>query len=1344
MLGLYLFVPIALSANNYNFKIKYMFVSEGLSQNEVTSITSDKYGFMWFGTRGGLNRYDGYKFKQFKPIVNDSNSLQNPSIERLYKDVDGNLLIGTKSGGFSIYDLSNEEFHHLDDSLKNEPNRVISFYEDQKRNLWIGQWTGGITLFNRQTGRQEVYLHNNRVNTITQTNNETIWCGTNDGLFYKTKKGDFVRAELPNKNSEVTRIVKDPEGPYLWLVGWDINLIRYNYEQHSCKTFYLPRSMQSKAVKTYSLMHDEQQRLWIGTWGNGLYLFNKKQETFQRIKVKPEDSNRATVDFEVILDIYNDGKGNIWLGTDGGGVVQLSRKSRFTSISAVFNNELYRRHVNDVLADSQGHIWIGTKEEGLFVTKDKRNYTRVDFAPEHALTKSINIRRISEDLNGNIWVNINQGLYIVRKKGERLQLVPAATYFNSSDLNLVSKAHAMLHDDKYLWVATQDDGLLMYEYNSQKYVLRRHFGSHTEASPFNTNRISTLIKDLKNRLWVGTYKGLYLYDAGANTFNAFNDLTNAYAVNSCDIILSTYVDAQNNIWFGTPCNLHKASEKTDGKFKVELFNQNNGLSDDYISSIIGDYDGHIWISTNNGLSRIDAHDGSINNYDEADGIGGNNYSESACSLGPDSTIYFGGYSDLTFFKPAAIADNVVKPELVFTSFKVLNKEVPINPKGILKKGINEVDKIVLSHGQNEFSFEFSALAFKAPHRNRYAYWLEGFEKSWNDIGRRRHVSFNNLKSGKYKLHVKGTNSNGFWNQKGKSIEIVIKSPPWRTWYAICIYIFLIVLIVFYINRTGQRQAHLEGKARMERMLREKETQMNESKLRFFTDISHEIRTPLTLILAPLNELLKKDISALQTSALVKRLKLIHHNTSRLYYLVNRLLEFRKMEAGKLKLEANEQNIIPLIDNIIIGFNGMATINSVDFKVAMPQTPLMSFVDTEKFQIVIYNLLANAFKYAGKPAKVNLKVLNKVDDIVISVSNNGKGIAQNELAHLFDRFYQARGNEMGSGTGIGLALVKTYVEMHNGEVNVQSTPNINTEFTLTFKKGHAHLPPDALVTPLGQTEELILPLPKDTALPTGKSNNTGTKGASILVVEDNDDVRNYLVELLGEQYEVMWACHGFDGYEKTLQAKPDLVLSDVMMPQMDGFELCDKIKSNELVSYIPVMLLTAKGTSNDQLYGTRKGADVYLTKPFDPDLLLEKVKQLLASRSVLSKKYKQNIKLESFNIELSNEDGQLMKKICSTIEKNLSNADFDPDLLAHSQAMSTSTLYRRVKKLTGKTPGELIRTMRLEKAAILLEKSSLTVSEIVDEIGYLDTKNFRRNFKEFSQMNPMEYRQKKNE
>ncbi|MGV8827793.1 MAG: two-component regulator propeller domain-containing protein [Breznakibacter sp.] len=1322
---------------SHDYSFSYLNTSNGLSQNEVTSIVKDKYGFMWFGTRGGLNRFDGYLFRHFKPMADSENALTGPSIERLALDNCGNILIGSKTGGLCTYDISRELFK-IPDFRNRLPKRIISCLEDRDKNLWIGSWSSGLWHYDSVHDTLINVIKETKVSTILQTSDGVVWCGTSEGLI-KINKG-VVSNVLSFEGSELTEMIIDKDKPVLWLVGWKTHLVRFDYRNGTFSQFKVDGP--SVGVRdSYSIAQDEQGDLFVGTWGQGLFRFDVNRHEFLKICIAPENSSRSKMDFDIVLDIFQDAKGDFWIGTDGGGVVRLFKRSHFNIMNIRTLQEVLRCHVNAIFIDSRKRRWLGTKGDGLFVSADNGLFSKVEFLNNDPLfgMDGIVVKKIIEDPSGNVWVSLDEGLFVVQGSGvDRYKMKRAAVFFDSPDLQGIEKVQDLFFDHSDLWIGTQQKGLFLFRREGLVYREHKNYNSQNRQCFLPENRVTSVLKN-KNDLWVATYQGLFKLNALDSTLVPLDRfLPDGQKVLS-GIVLNTFVDSRNDIWFGTPCSLNRL-QKDGEKYSFTDFTTADGLMDDYVNAVLEDSKGRIWISTNAGLSSLEPKNGEILNYDTSDGVGAVNFTESACYKSINGTLFFGSYEGVTYFNPDEITLNESMPEIVFTNFKIMNNDVKVSEDGLIKKSINELDEVELTYREREFSFEFAALDFKAPHKNQYAYKLEGVDSDWKKIGSRHYLSFSNLSPGVYTLRIRGTNSNGVWSNQTRNLRIVVLTPFWKTWYAIVLYGMVILAVIYLIIRNKLKQEHLFGQIELERLRAEKEHELTEYKLSFFTNVSHELRTPLTLISAPVNELLSSELSGVPAPLLRDRLLLVKKNSDRLYNLINQLLEFRKIDAGKVRLEVTCSDIVPFVDELLAKFKELAVLGNIEFKCSVVPHSVEVCFDEERMEVILSNLLANALKYSGKPGLVQFELDVDSDHFVIKVSNSGKGIAKEELPYLFDRFYQARGSNSMGNSGIGLALVKSYVDLHKGTIEVFSAPNETTTFVLKFKLGTSHFCPNEVLFNDEVQKRIdpvfVQPIEVKAAV---RSINSKGRGSRIVVVEDHDEVRNYLMDLLGSCYEVHAFNDGLAGYDAIVEHKPALVISDVMMPGMDGFELCAKVKSNDTLVHIPVLLLTAKGLPEDELFGTKSGADAYITKPFNPDLLLEKVRQLISVREQLSHKYAQQIKLEGSDIEVDDSDADFLKQAIKLIDQHIADPGFDSDKLAVALAMSSSTFYRRIKKITGQTPRDFMVGIKMKRAAQYLAQTNYTVFEIIEKLGYQETKTFRRNFREVFDLSPSEYR-----
>lgn len=1330
------------STDRENFNIDYLSSKDGLSQSEVTSIVQDKYGFLWFGTRGGVNKYDGYEFKHLKPS-SPINGMISPSTEVMLMDNSNNLWVGTKSGGLCRYNLSTEKFHENDTILRKLPNRITALYQDFDSNIWIGTWQNGVYKYNPINNKLDHFLNEQRVSSITQTSDSTMWFGIGNWLAYLKKgKYELERIRLKTDFYEVTEMTENVNDSCLWLVGWNTGLIQFNYSNFKVEIHELS-NLNILNNSTYSIHLDEKENLYVGTWGKGLYYYDTKTKISETIDLSNVKNRFPTPNLNVILDISKDNDGNLWIGTDGSGAVKLSGTKQFHSISTSKYSQIGEMHVNVVLEDNKGRLWIGTRENGLFVTSDLLNFIKVK-------TKELNqdvliVRAIHQDDQGIIWIGSTgqyNNLLLVEEIGNGEFLLIKPPYFsNDIHTDRLKKITSIFSDNNKIYFGTQQAGLFVFNKKDYGLEFANWFHRDDEHKTFQDNRITSIKPDSYGNIWISTYKGLYLMNNEQKTpVNCF-DLFDVKDKITCDIVLCCWPDNKGKIWFGTPCNINFIEYKSDIK-NLKSFNKEDGLLDEYVNAIIG-VDDNIWFSTNSGISKLNTNTKVIHNFKANQGIGDYNFSEGAVVNGKNGYIYFGGYSDLTYFKPADIKLNLDIPEIEFTSFKILNKEVSVDEDGFLPITINDIEHLTINHKQKEFSFSLSVLDYTNPGSNKYGYRLIAHKDTGNWIytGSRRDISFSNLKPGDYILQFIGSNSNNIWNNDGKKIAIKVLPPPWKSWYAIILYLCILIFILYIINRVTVKEERLKSLAKVEHLNRLKDQEINEYKLRFFTDITHEIKTPITLIKAPVKELFDKGYDNISASFFENRIKLIYNNTIRLSNLLTQLLEFRKVETGNAVLKASPDNIVAFIKSVSETFENHAKTLNVNYSRKFHAKNITLYFDPFKLDVVISNLLVNAFKFCSSiNGEVSISLKDQLEYVSIEVCNNGSKISDSDVDQLFNRFYQGsnKGNRMGSG--IGLFLVKKYVDIHGGEITVKTNPESQTSFSIKLLKGKNHLKPENIIEEETGYTVVQNELPVINDLP--ESFGTFPKGvlhSTILIIDDNEEMNKYLQNIFKAHFIVHSEKNGLEGFKKAIEIQPDLIISDIVMPGADGFELCARLKTNEITKHIPVMLLTARENHNDDLKSIQKGADAYLKKPFDPATLFEKCKQLIATRVILKEKYTKRVVLDSTNKEITSNEEKIIAKSIAIIEKHVDKNYLSSEFLAQEIGMSPSTFYRRIKKATGKSPGELIKQTRLKLAARYLKESNITVSEVIENVGYNDHKHFRDNFKELFGMLPDEYR-----
>jgi signal transduction histidine kinase/DNA-binding response OmpR family regulator/streptogramin lyase len=1337
-------------AQNQQLLKHFLTVENGLSHNEVTSIIQDKDGFIWIGTRGGLNRYDGYEFKVFNQVPGDTNSLVNPSIESLFVDSKGNIWIGTKSGGVSKYNPVTGIFKNIVSNYKKNSNlisgnRVLAFYEDRKGQIWMGTWENGLTVYNENTNQSQHYLGANQISTIIETSDGSIWLGGSNGVYaFSSENNTFKHFSVGNCN----QLIYDNKRKVLWFTGGiQKGLRKLNIKNHQLTAYHIENSFKENQNlhHTYEcFLIDKNNKFWIGTWGTGFYSFNPEQEKFERHLIYPDYRAELNKDYDTVIDIFQDKDNNMWIGTNGGGICVLSPKLAFKSVGYHPDpgKGLSNTRIMSVVDDKKGNLWLGTIGSGLFWSPDRNNFYAV---PNNQFQDSrfFVIKYLYEDHSGKIWAGTNEGIYMIEFKNGKPRMINAEKQFDNN--TFWNTYVSILDTENILWLGGLDAGLYLLDKENNFKTIKRLTKNDPDSGDLNSNRISCMLQDSKQRIWIGTYNGLHFYNSKDTTVQIVENHFSISGEFTGNIITCLNEDLHGNIWIGTPNGLNKLSEKGIKELTVEYYSERDGLASNFVKGISHDAKGNIWLSTNIGISKFEFRTGRFINFDETDGVLGKYFTEASVFRNSNGEIFFGGTQGLTFFNPNKIVTNSVAFKPVFTSLKVLGKIIEarekLDSKEIISKSVSHTNFAEFSYRQNNFEIEFSALDYKAMGRNQYMYKLENHDKDWHKIGTRRFVNFNNLKPGNYKLLVKSSNSHNVWNQEPAILRIRIQPPFWQSWYALLFYILVVVFIVSVIRWNAVKQVRLANSLEMEKMQHDQDLKLNEMKLRFFTNISHEFRTPLTLILAPLKELLGKKEQYELSNEAQNKIGIIKNNTVRLMKLVNQLLDFRKVESGSLKLAASNTNFEEFVAEVCHPFFELAHINKIHFKLNSSLKKQSVWLDRDKFEIIINNLVSNTFKNVHENGEIEISLCEDEDVVSFSVSDNGSGIPSDKIKHIFDRYYSVGKNENQGSSGIGLALVKRYIELHHGSISVVSEPTVHTEFIVSLPKGKKHLKLEEMVSVEKQGHRLSKEeqsLRK--ALPV-KTKSLVKSQECILIVEDNPEINEYITGLLEPLYCVKSAFNGLEGYDIAIEKIPSLIISDIMMPKIDGFEFCQKIRANEMTVTIPFIFLTAKSDEQFKLLGTQIGADDFISKPFDPNLLLEKVKNILESRKKLQKQYSKSIRLEPSDIEITSSEEIFVGKIISFIEENLQNHKFTSDVLASEMNMSNSSLYRKLKALTGSSTAEFVRSIRIKRAAQLLADKDRTITEIAYEVGFNDVKHFRSVFQKQFSCSPSGYREK---
>jgi len=1326
-----------------DFPFASLDIQAGLSDNHVTAIFKDSRGYLWFGTWSGLNRYDGYSFKVFRKNDGDPASLTDDNIQRIFEGPEDKLYIATGTGGINIYDPLTERF------------------------------VPGIDTF-----LQARHLSRYGLLKILQAKDQHYYfIYSNAGIFrYDPGKGGVRVLQLRRgggaPESDVQDAALDSSGG-LWL-SYDNHLLQH-IDLAAKKVVTSTDIMQRKgppAQYGYRLFIDSHSNLWLSLPGtlSGLWEYHPHTGALAHFS---QDSGKARLSSNIVSDIKEDDKGLIWIATDQGGLDLLDRAT-LTVRNLRHSDEERSIAENTITAlykDNTGTMWLGTFKKGISYYQHNMLrfplYRRQPGQPGSLPYNDVNC--FAEDAKNNIWIGTNGGglIYFDRTKNTFTTFLHDEQDPNSLSRDVVVTL-ATGRGGK-LWIGTYQGGLDCYD--GRKFIHYRHRDG--DPSSLADDRVFALREDAGNDLWVATMaSGLDRLDKASGKFYHSN-VSMPYSVSS-DYISSLAQDSAGNLWIGSAFGinvlirstgkyLHFTTENArlsndivhrmtcdhrgnmwvatkqglnvmpKGRDTFQVFLMKDGLPSNTVLNILEDHDHYLWVSTSGGISKIavSEEEGRFRikcmNFDEYDGLQGRDFNENAAFRTAEGEMLFGGPNGFNLFKPGSIGRDEHVPPVVLTGLQLYNKEVAL-PASLLAGG-----QLVLSYDENNFTLEFAALGYINPRKNRYKYQLSGFDKDWNQTdGRNRRATYTNIDPGDYYFRVLASNSDGVWNDKGITIHIVVKPPFWKTGFAYFLYVLLILSALYAGRMRIIRRAKARFALAEERREALRVHELDRMKIKFFTNLSHEFRTPLSLILSPVDKLIRglDDPGRRQLAMTIER------NAKRLLHLVNQLLDLRKMEVNELKLNMHRGDIAAFIKATADSFMDLADERGITFTYDSRLEHLPALFDKDKIERILFNLLSNAFKFTSTGGSVDVRVTAAERDakgalLELKVKDTGIGIPAVLQGKIFESFFQGEspGHMRNQGTGIGLAITREFVEMHGGSIRVESTPDKGSCFTVLLPV--TLLPESSLGSAILVEEEGI-------ARKSGEYTDQPSPPAAgderrfkILLVEDDDDFRFYLKDNLASLFMILEAADGKEGWQKTLSAQPDLVVSDVNMPLMDGLELSRKIKSDERVRHIPVILLTALSSEQDQLRALGLGVNDYISKPFNVEILISRIRNLLAFKGTVEETLKRRVHAEPTDIEAQPEETEedFIRMAVEILEKNIANPDFSVDEWSRELGLSRTTLYKRIVSATGSTPIGFIRSFRMKRAAQLLEKTRHNVAEVAYMVGFNNPKYFARYFKE---------------
>ena len=1325
-LALILFLcPLLLFAEP--FTIEKLGMEQGLSNSYIVGITQDQQGYMWFATESGLNRFDGHSFRVYRKNGLPNKTINSNELNMVYADKTDNIVwIATQRTGLNAFDTKTEKFtYYTADS--NIPNSIITndvtyIAPAWDGNLWVCTYHFGVEYFDKKA---KTFKHFNQ-STLHGFVSNHVWCVADDnhgklyighvfnGLSVLNLKDRKVKnyRNIPGDptsfpGEEVTALHIDKRnnvwvGTNNGLALFDPISEKFTVIQNNPRN---PNSLASNRI--LSIKELDNDKLWIGTNQGGINILDLRQITFlnpgniyfQHIDANDDDDGLSNL---AVKSIYQDSFHNIWIGTLGGGIDVISNRSRFFKAWTYSpyrgaRNSLSTKLACGICTDSDNRVWIGT--DGGIDVYDKGlktvHYSKgTGDIPDNFIVSEM------KDSEGNLWLGSFEG-HVIRYNAETRQ------FKTMSEIKSDASVRCFFEDKaKNIWIGTNRG---LYSCNLKSGLVKAFF---SENSNLPDNVILSVSQDVKGNLWIGSFgQGISIFTPDFKLIRNIN-IYNGFCSNAIHYL---FRDSKDRMWVATREGLAVFKSSEDTSYRV--FNEKDGMADSYACAIAEGKSGELWVSTNSGISHLIVNENKFENFNFLDGIPIGNFTSGAVTKTSDGIICFASQNGVCYFNSNEKPANYIAPKAVITEFRYYDRH-RAQPDNYFNLPVAE--KINLKHFQSTFSIAFNVLDFGLNEETEYAYMLKGLEDTWYNLGSEKQVIFRNIPPGIYEFKLKSRLRNQKWSKEITTLPITIQPPFWLTWWAKTLYFLLIVWLILFIANFYKRKLKLENDLYLEQKNHQREQELNDERMSFYTNITHELRTPLTLIIGPLKDL-ETDHSLSQGH--LKKISLISRSATRLLNLINQIMEFRKTETNNRKLCVIKGDLSLLLKEIGMKYEGLNQNTNVRIRMDIQAAPSKILYDPEIITIIVDNLISNALKYT-KQGEIVLCMHRKGELTIIYVRDTGCGIPPEALSRIFDRYYQVNNENQVSGSGIGLSLVKNLAELHQGKISVESKMGEGSTFTFCFKTQHTY--PEALHMEVQSkgflTEEMDL------------------MKNLILIVEDNDEIREYISRSLSDTFNVLEATNGKTGSELAFEHIPDIIVSDIMMPVMDGMEFCKIVKEDIRTSHIPLILLTAKDTLQDRMDGYSIGADSYITKPFSAGLLQSRVKNLLESKQKIAQLYSSSLnQKQAFMAEsLSKLDKEFMDKVTGIIEDNLDSDQINVAFIAEQLNMSHSTLYRKIKALTSMSANEIIKKLKLQKAEQLLLSGKYTISEISYMIGFSTATYFRQCFKDEFGASPSEY------
>ena len=1341
ILSVFLFgIQSVVFSQNDNFRIKYFTLEDGISQASSNDLLLDNSGFIWIATQDGLNKFDGNKFEHYKYSKQDSLTLSGNIINKLLEDTSGKIWVGTVGGGLNYYDPQQEIFHRVKLKHSSSSNEIISaLAEDNEHNIWVGSRLSGLhklSYSNKENILNDNYLKDKAITGLLVDDENMLWVGDNQGFIYHSDS-----SSINNSNFKpLTKIQGNVQAFYRaennLLIGGDFGLHIYNIINQKVDLVELSTGDELPTKHVIDFLKNDNQSVWIGT-GNGIYLFNWVDKRVLK-KILYSEDQKSGLSSNTVKSLLQISKNQMLVGTGNHlNLIDLA-ESRFKNIS----KNLRGRHLlNDNVIFSifkeKNDLWVGTSNGGLNLIRDGRSYYfKYDKNILNGFSGTLVRAIVKDDINERLWFATTRGLNMINLKTFDPEHPKFSVFkYDPNNVNSINGDYLkdiVLDKNNNLWGATFGYGIFRLEYtNDNDYKVIRYINSNIDKNTLINNFSVCIKSDKENNIWIGTQSGLSKLSFSNSTYND-SVFTNFSKIDGDDSSLANnslydiYIDKKDHIWLAT----RQGFSKYLGHGKFKSWTHQKQFTNDAVCGIQGDIYDNLWIGTNDGLVNYNTKKNTFRQFNVQDGIQSKEFDTHARFIDDEGIIYFGGIGGVTYFHPDDL-NEIDKPQyLYFSKLQVKDKIAKVNTgeNSILKQPLKETEKLQFKYDEFPFFLQFSSIDYRINKNVEYAYRLLPTDAEWIFL-KEQEVPFLNLPAGNYTLQINGFSRGEEWHQEPLEMNIIILPPWWQTWWAYLLYLIFAGALGYYLYRF-----QLSRKLAVAESTRLKE--VNQLKNSLYDNITHEFRTPLTVILG-MADTLERDLKNQATPPIKKAVDMIHRNGSNLLSMVNEMLDLSKLESGNLELDMVQTNVIPFIKYLGESFSSFAKEHNIHFTVYSEIDRLTMDVDSNKLSSIISNLLSNAIKFSSPLGEIIMHINNEDDThLIIKVSDTGTGISKKELPYIFNRFYQAdnKVTRKREGTGIGLSLTKELVNLLGGNITVKSIVDEGSTFKVML--------PITLNAHKTSVESIKNLYKETTANTRFDFENQKTKKPEgelplVLLIEDNKDVTYYLSQCLDQDYRMMHASNGALGVDMAFEHIPDIIISDVMMPEKDGYEVCGILKDDERTDHIPIILLTAKVTTEDRITGLNHGADAYLTKPFNEEELFARLDQLLVLRKKMIGKFQEGHATHVIAKQPKSAETKFIAKVIGFIHDELDNSNFSTAQLCFKLGLSESQVYRKLKAITGKSTAIFIRSVRLQKAKEFIETTDKTVSEIAYQVGFNDPSWFSRAFKEEFGFSPSE-------